>query len=153
MTSLPVKRPQYSRNCATSGCACAHPTQGNPEGVTWRVTFHSVTSVQKAPLGGYCATSGCACTQPTKGVMWPKVTTGDVSLRHIRSKGPTRADIAQLPVALVLVLLYYYSKGKMLETVAHVQNKLPVPSLPVAHTITSSSTTTTNVALSVLIYY
>ena len=31
----------------------------------------------------------------------------DVWWRHFRWKGPNRADIAQLPVAMVLVLLYY----------------------------------------------
>ena len=63
MTSLPVKRSHYGGYCAVSGCACAHLTQENPfrGHVTfghYGVTFHNVTSGQKAPLGWKLRTFG-----------------------------------------------------------------------------------------------
>ena len=133
----------------------SHIFQGKPYWVTWRLmtTFpvkrfsnreQSLLPVAQARI------------HPSKGI--PSVSR-DVWWHHFRWKGPTRANIAQLPVAHACTLprkplrgdvtfddvtsgshvghaqwyiLYYYnSKEKPFEPDVHAQNILPVTSFPV----------------------
>jgi hypothetical protein len=156
----------FIRYCATSGCAYAHPTlpmesrrgsgdvwwrhlrwkgptranivqlpvahsRTSPKGTPFGVTWPSVTTslqVKRPHWGGYCSTSGCACAHPSKGT--------DSGSR----------DLWSLPVAMVLVLLYYilycYSKktnaGNGCACAEHTSvtsgsGPLPVTWLPVVH--------------------
>ena len=71
--------------CATSGCACAHTTLPR-EPRRGHVTFDDVTSYEKTPLGRILR---------------------NFRLRMRTSKGTPSGYLGSLPVAIVLVLLYY----------------------------------------------
>ena len=87
------------------------------------VTLDDVISGEKATIGRILRNSWLRMRTPLV-CAWAQLTQGnslrrDVWWRHLRWKGPTRADIdlRSLPVVLVLVLLYYtlyyyYSKKK-----------------------------------------
>ena len=78
------------------------PFQWNPEGV--RVTFDDVTSGEKDPLERILCNFRLPIRAPHP--REPPSESRDLrSLRHFRSKDPTRADIAQLPVAHAHTLL------------------------------------------------
>ena len=129
--------------CAINGCACAHPSI--PFG-HYGVTLHNVTSGQKAPLG------------------WP-LRNCRLHMRTPKGTPKGSRDRRSLPVAMVLVVLYYcYSKKKSagMHFRAHAKHNsghfrsgptpdtwLLVTFLPVAPPRTTSS----NIVWAVSIYY
>ena len=146
--ALPVERPHQGGYYATSGYVCAHPRE--PLRVTfdhYGVMFHYVTSGQKAPLGRILC---------------------NFRLRMRTHKGTPKGsrDLRSLPVAMVLVLLYYifYDCYKRGGEAGHAQNMLPVRAssghVTSGHVtdftfgdVTSGSTTSANIVLSLPIYY
>ena len=96
IASFPVKRLSNKEKSTTSGCACAHPTLPR-EPLRGYVTVDDVTSGEKAPLGQILRYFRLRMRAPHPSEGTSKGSR-DVWWRHFRWKGPTRANIAQLPV-------------------------------------------------------
>jgi hypothetical protein len=89
-TSEGVTWPSVTTGVAQLSVAHAH-TQGNPEGVTWPLVT-SGSHVTTVLLYGHAQNLLPVRTTSGQGLFQSRDC-------HFRSKGPTRADMAQLPVA------------------------------------------------------
>ena len=122
------------------------------------MTFDDVRSVNRPQYGGYWATSGCTCAHLTLPM---KSLEGRVTFDDVTFGGHATSGNAQW-----YILYYYYSKKKAWEPFAHAYSILlvtwlasflatsfPVTWFPVTILPVTSGSSTSNVTLSVPIYY
>ena len=119
-----IRRKQVTlhfKRCATSGCACAHPREPRMDTVTfghfrqpWYILYYYSSNKKTGKKPGMRRT------------YFRDFLSGQPPVTSLRSKGPTRADIARLRLRMRRTYFRDFWSGTLPMT------SLPVTSLPVA---------------------